>query len=1060
MPILEADLENQVIALLQTLGYKYENGYNIAPAPDGARPERADYRAVWLAGRLEGALRKLNPALPDAAIADAISKLKGLSGSLINRNRGFHAMLRDGIRVEYEQNGEIVGKLAILADFENPDANEFLAVNQFSILGPTRDGFAYTRRPDVLVFLNGLPIAQIELKNPAKEKTDIWAAFRQIGTYKEQIPDLYEANEILVIADGPTARFGSISSDAERMMQWRIIEGISLDPLGPLRETETLIRGLFRRDVLLRYLRDGVLFEDDGAEIVKKIAGFHQFRALERAVARAIEASKPDGDRLGGVIWHTQGSGKSITMALYAARVLREAAMKNPTVVVVTDRNDLDGQLFGTFGRAAGLLGLKPQQAQERGDLQSLLAGRIGGGVVFTTIQKFLPAKGENGFPALSKRENIVVICDEAHRSQYGFHAKMNASTGALQYGYAKHLRDAFPNATFIAFTGTPISLSDRDTRRTFGDYLDVYDMQMAQSDGAVVPIYYESRLAELQLKEAEVSELDEAIDELVGEEEENEQARLKSQWAALSQIVGAAPRLERIALDFVAHAETRFEQTQHISGGNGGKVMFVAMSREICVLLYDAIIKLRPEWHDADPKLGKIKIIMTGGADDKEELRAHLYPRPVKKDIEKRFKDNGDELQIVIVRDMWLTGFDVPPLHTIYIDKPMRGHTLMQAIARVNRVFRDKAGGLVVDYLGIANELKRALKEYSDAGAGGEMVSDVAEKALPILREKLEIARGMLHGFDYSDFDSEGHLLLADAAEHILGLQPDGKGNDGKARFGLCISALSRAYSLCGAHADALVHRDEIAWLEAVNATLNKGANVSSGHGESKSGREGMIRQLVSSAVASDGVQDLFSLVGLKKPNIGLLSDEFLKEVGGLKQQNVAVELLQRLLKDELKLRAGLNVVQNRKFSEKLRQTLAGYHNRAVETAQVIEELIQMAREFNAATQRGEDLGLSPTELAFYDALEQNEAALRELGDATLKAIALELTNFLRRSVGVDWADRTNVRAALRIKIRRILKYHKYPPDYEEKAIQLVLEQAEAISGSMVTGVAVYNQP
>ena len=1044
MPILEAHLEDHVLQLLQDLGYAYENGYDIAPAPDGKRPERADYRQVWLLGRLEKALRRLNPALPDDGVADAMARLKGLSGSLIERNRQFHTMLRDGVRVEYQKNGELVGDLARLCDFENPDANEFLAVNQFSILGPTRDGFAYTRRPDVLIFLNGLPIAQIELKNPAKEKTDIWAAFRQIGTYKQQIPDLYETNEILVIADGPTARFGSISSDAERMMQWRIIEGISLDPLGPLRETETLIRGLFRRDVLLPYLRDAVLFEDDGAQIVKKIAGFHQFRALQKAVKRAVEASANDGDRLGGVVWHTQGSGKSITMALYAARVLRASEMKNPTVVVVTDRNDLDGQLFGTFGRASGLLGLKPQQAQERGDLKTLLDGRVGGGVVFTTIQKFLPLKGENSFPVLSARANIVVICDEAHRSQYGLHAKLNAQTGALQYGYAKHLRDAFPNATFIAFTGTPVSLSDRDTRRVFGDYLDVYDMQMAQSDGAVVPIYYESRLAQLQLKEGEVEPLDEAIDELVGEEEENEQARLKSQWAALAQLVGAAPRLEKIAADFVAHAETRFEQL-------GGKVMFVAMSREICVSLYDAIVKLRPDWHHPDPKAGKIKIIMTGGADDKEELRAHLYPRPVKKEIEKRFKDNADELQIVIVRDMWLTGFDVPPLHTIYIDKPMRGHTLMQAIARVNRVFKDKPGGLVVDYLGIANELKRALKEYSDAGESGEMVSDVAEKALPILREKLEVAHGMLHGFDYSDFESEGHSLLADAAEHILGLPQDGKGNDGKARFGLCIGALSRAYSLCGAHADALVHRDEIAWLEAVNATLNKGASVSGASGQPQSGREGMIRQLVSGAVASEGVQDLFSLVGLQKPNIGLLSDEFLKEVGGLKQQNVAVELLQRLLNDELKIRAGLNVVQNRKFSEKLRQTLAGYHNRAVETAQVIEELIAMAREFNAATQRGEDLGLSPTELAFYDALEQNEAALREMGDQTLKQIALELTGFLRRSVGVDWADRAGVRATLRLRVKRILKKYRYPPDLEERAIQLVLEQAEAISGSLV---------
>ena len=1037
MPILEEHLENTLIGWLQELGYAYECGYDIAPAPDGARPERDDYRQVWLMGRLRTQLAHLNPHLPPAAIEDAIARLKNLEGGAVVRNQQFHRFLRDGVPVEFTREGEMVGDIARLADFENPDNNDWLCVNQFSILGPTKDGISYTRRPDIIVFLNGLPVALFELKNPAKEKTDIWAAFAQIQTYKAQIPELFETNEICVIADGVTARYGFVTADRERFMRWRIIEGHSVDPLGPHKETETLVRGLFRRDVLLRYLRDAILFEDEG-QLIKKIAGFHQFRALEKAFTRAIEASAPDGDKKGGVVWHTQGSGKSITMALYAARVLSAVPMKNPTIVVVTDRTDLDDQLWGVFGRAHDLLRQTPEQADGREELRSLLENRPSGGVVFTTIQKFLPAKNETRFPALSERSNIVVICDEAHRTQYGIRARLNTSTGALQYGYAKHMRDALPNATFIAFTGTPVSLTERDTTAVFGDYVDIYDMQMAEDDHATVPIYYESRLVGLDLQEGELPPLDSAIDEMLGEEEENEQARLKSRWAALAQLVGAQPRLERVARDFVAHYEQRLESMD-------GKAMIVCMSREICVHLYNEIIKLRPAWHHSDPAKGVIKIVMTGAAEDKELLRQHVYPRKVKKDIEKRFKDFNDPLKIVIVRDMWLTGFDVPPLHTIYLDKPMRGHTLMQAIARVNRVFRDKVGGLVVDYLGIANELKAALQEYTQSGAKGEPVSDVVEKALPILREKMEIARGMLHGFDYSDFETEGHELLADAADHVLGLPADSKGHSGKERFGECIKALSKAFTLCGAHPDALVYRDEIAFLEAINATVNKSQNVDAT--SNRTGREEVIRQLISRAVASEGVQDLFAAVGLDRPNIGVLSDAFLKEVRELKQKNVAVELLERLLRDEIRQRAGVNLVQNRKFSEKLRETLAAYHNRAIETAQVIEELIAMAREFNAAARRGDDLKLSEEEVAFYDALETNEAAVRELGDDTLRAIALELTNNLRQNVTVDWAVRENVRAKLRLMVKRILRKYKYPPDYEQKAISLVLQQAEALS-------------
>jgi len=1038
MSILEDHLEQQILEILTEQGYSYENGYEIAPAPDGTRPERDDYRQVWLAGRLEKQLTFLNPHLPPQAIADALGRLHNLEGSLPQRNRQFHAYLRDGVPVRFTREGEDIDDLARLVDFDNADNNDWLAVNQFTVQGAAQNGIVYTRRPDIILFLNGLPVVVLELKNPGKEKTDIKAAFNQLQTYKAQIPDLFETNELLVIADGATAKFGSLTADAERMMHWRIIEGHSIDPLGKHKGTETLVRGLLRRDVLLHYLRDAILFEDDGGVLVKKVAGFHQFRALEKAYARAEAASAPDGARKGGVVWHTQGSGKSITMALYAARVLSSPAMKNPTIVVVTDRNDLDTQLYTTFGYASSLLRQTPEQADDRETLRALLEKRVGGGVIFTTIQKFLPFENEAKFPVLSERQNIVVICDEAHRTQYGIKAKLNTSTGALQYGYAKHMRDALPNATFTAFTGTPVSLSDKDTRRVFGEYIDIYDMQMAQDDGAVVPIYYESRLVQLDLQDAALPTVDEAIEELVEEQEETEQERLTSRWAALAQVVGSQPRLEKVAHDFVTHFEQRQESM-------AGKAMLVCMSREICVHLYNEIVKLRPDWHRDDPAEGVIKIIMTGSADDSELLRRHVYPRPVKKAIEKRFKNPDDELKIVIVRDMWLTGFDVPPLHTIYLDKPMRGHTLMQAIARVNRVFKDKPGGLVVDYIGIANELKAALQEYTDSGAAGEPVHDVVEKALPKLQEQIEIARGMMHGFDYSDFETEGHELLGNAADHILGLPTNPQGQDGRTRFGNCISLLSKAYNLCGGHPNALVYRDEIAFLEAINATLNKTENVQKKDGDTVN--EGVIRQLVSQAVASEGVHDLFAAVGLERPDIGILSETFLSEVKGLKQKNVAVELLERLLRDEIRVRAGGNLIQNRKFSEKLRNTLTAYHNRAIETAQVIEELIAMAREFNTVSARGETLRMSTEEVAFYDALLENETALREMSDDTLRQIAQELTAQLRRSVTVDWSVRETVRARIRLLIKRILRNHKYPPDQEKRAIDLVLQQAEAMS-------------
>ncbi len=1041
MPIIEDHLEQTVLDWLRELGYSYA----FELKPDAAKPERENYRQVILVDRLRRHLEIINPQLPATAIEEAVLLLQNPDvPGFVAANRQFHRWLRDGVPVEFQRDGETVGDLVRLVDFSDPNANEWLAVNQFSIQGLPISGQKHTRRPDVLIFLNGLPIVVIELKNPADKNADIWKAFEQLQNYKEQIPDLFFSNEILVVADGVTARYGSLTADKERFMHWRIIEGHGLDPLGPHRETETLVRGLLRRDVLLKFLRDGVLFEDEGGVLIKKIAGFHQYRAVQKAFERALEASAPSdgtsaaGDRKGGVVWHTQGSGKSITMALYAAKVLSAAPMKNPTIVCVTDRNDLDGQLFETFGEAHELLRQTPLQATSRAQLRHLLKSRPAGGVIFTTIQKFLPFEEEDAFPQLSDRENIVVICDEAHRTQYGITGTMNRKTGVMQYGLAKHMRDALPHATFIAFTGTPVSLEERDTQATFGPYVDVYDMQMAQQDGAIVPIYYDSHPIPLDTQKAVLPLVDEEVAELTEDEEESEKAKLTTQWTETARIAGLQPRLEQLGADLVAHFEKRVEAM-------GGKAMAVCMSRENCVRLYDEIIKLRPAWHSDDPAQGEIKVIMTGSASDKSLLRPHIYSRQVRKDIEKRFKDPDDELKLVIVRDMWLTGFDVPPLHTLYVDKIMQGHTLMQAIARVNRVFRDKPGGLVMDYIGIANELKEALRQYASADKPLDESGDLAQRVLPKLKEHLETVHGILHGFDWSDFATDGHLILGEAVDHILGLAPDSKGRDGKQRFSESVRLISRAFALCATLPEAIVYREEIAFLQAIEATLHKGETVSKKQQSHQ--REEVVRQLMSKAVASEGVQDLFALVGLEKPNIGLLSEAFLKEVTGLKQKNVAVELLERLLRDEIRTRAGASVVQNRKFSEKLEESLVRYHNRAIETAQVIEELVQMAREFNAALNRGESLGLSNDEVAFYDALLTNEAALQEMSDEALKAIARELTTNLRNSVTVDWNVREAVRARLRLMVKRTLRKYKYPPDAEKRAIDLVLEQAEASS-------------
>lgn len=1049
----EDQLEQETLGWLADVGYTSVYGPDIAV--DGNAPGRSNYVEVVLVERLRTAINRLNPTIPLVARDDALRQILYLDTPvLLSANRHFHRLLINGVPVEYQKDGETRGDFVRLIDFADVTANEWLAINQFSIKGPKN-----TRRPDIILFVNGLPLVLLELKNPADVNADIWKAYDQIETYKEQIPDVFQYNEVLVISDGIEAMMGSLSSNAERYMAWRTIDGVTLDPLGQHNALETLVRGILAPEYLLDFLRFFVLFEDDGT-LVKKIAGYHQFHAVRSAINQVVTASRPGGSHKGGVVWHTQGSGKSITMTCFAARVMREAAMENPTIVVITDRNDLDGQLFGVFSLSQDLLREQPVQGLTRQDLRAKLANRPSGGIVFATIQKFMPGEDEDSFPVLSDRHNIVVIADEAHRTQYGFEAKLKTvrrsignamptsdaeygtaennqgllaaqTTERYQVGYAQHLRDALPNATFVAFTGTPVSAEDRDTRAVFGDYIHVYDMQQARDDGATVAIYYESRLAKLGLKESELSDIDAEVDELAEDEEEDDQARLKSKWAALESVVGAAPRIQQVAADLVAHFEER-------SKAQFGKAMIVAMSREICVHLYDAIIALRPDWHNEDPEQGAIKIVMTGSASDKPLLRPHIYSKQIKKRLEKRFKDPEDALRLVIVRDMWLTGFDAPCVHTLYVDKPMKGHNLMQAIARVNRVFRDKQGGLVVDYIGIANDLKQALKEYTASKGRGRPTVD-AHEAYAVLEEKLDVLHAMLHGFDYSSFLTGGHRMLAKTADYVLGIK------DGKKRFADTALAMSKAFTLCCTLDEAKAVREEVAFFQAVKVVLTK--KEISGKKKTNEERDLAIRQIIGSAVVSEEVVDIFNAVGLDKPNIGILDEEFLNEVRNLPERNLAVELLERLLEGEIKTRFATNVVQNNKFSELLANVIKRYQNRSIETAQVMEELIAMAKKFKEAADRGAELGLNSDELAFYDALANNEDSVRELGDETLKKIAHELAENLRKNASVDWAVRDSVRAQLRLMVKRILRKYKYPPVKQEEAVQLVLEQAESLS-------------
>ena len=1044
----EDQLEQQCLEWFAEGGWEIVHGADIAP--DGPTPERNNYRQVVLLADLEAAVRRINPHLPDAAVEQAVAIVsKPESLDTVISNRGFHRLLLDGVPVVYKRDDEVIHDHAFVIDFTDLQANRFRAINQFTIQGNKQ-----LRRPDIICFINGLPLAVLELKSHTAEGVDIWDAFNQIQTYKDEVPDLFAYNEAVVVSDGYNARVGSLTANQERFMPWRTLKHEDDKPLLDW-QLETMVRGFFDRELFLDYLRYFVIFETDSERLIKKIAGYHQFHAVREAVnATVIAAQSPGqlgqaekratygaqvvaGSKKAGVVWHTQGSGKSISMCCYAGKLLQQPEMNNPTLVVVTDRNDLDGQLFATFSAAKELLKQDPVQAEDRDALRVMLAERESGGIIFTTVQKFALLDAESGHPVLNDRHNIVVISDEAHRSQYGLKATLKAD-GSYKYGYAKHMRDALPNASFIGFTGTPISNEDKDTRAVFGDYVSIYDIQDAVDDGATVPIYYESRLAKLDINRELIDELSDQVDDVVEDEEDvGQREKTKGEWSRLEKLVGAGPRLQQVAEDLIKHFETRSALME-------GKAMIVAMSRDICAQLYNEIVALRPEWHDNDPEKGAIKVVMTGSAADKALLQQHIYNKQTKKNLERRFKDVNDPLKLVIVRDMWLTGFDAPACHTMYIDKPMKGHNLMQAIARVNRVFKNKPGGLVVDYIGIANELKQALQTYADAKGRGEPTHS-AEEAYAILLEKLDIIHGMFAktpqsaGFDYSNFATDAMKLLVPAANYILGL------DDGKKRFLDTVLAMSKAYSLCSTLDEASTYHKEIAFLSAVKAAITKHTSVDKKLTQDE--KNSTLKQILDNAVIAEGVTDVFALCGLDKPNIGLLSDEFLEDVRQMPYKNFAVELLEKLLNDTIKAKTRNNVVQEKKYSDRLQETLRRYNNRGIETAQVIEELIAMAKQFQADLEREAALGLNPDEVAFYDALANNESAVRELGDEILKKIAVEITEKLRASTTVDWQVRESVRAKLRILVRRTLQKYKYPPDKALEAVELILQQAEVLS-------------
>lgn len=1053
----EAEIESALLDQLRTLGYSIEREEDIGP--DGHRPERESHDEVVLRKRFEDAVARLNPGVPPEARQDAIRKVtQSELPVLLEENRRLHRLMTEGVDVEYyAQDGTLTAGKVALIDFAHPESNDWLAVSQFVVINGQ-----HNRRPDVVVFVNGLPLAVIELKAPGSESATLVSAFNQLQTYKQQIPQLFHTNALLVTSDGIAARLGSLSANLERFMPWRTTDGTQVAPKGAP-ELHTLIEGVFERQRLLDLLRDFTVFGETGSGLVKIIAGYHQFHAVKHAVASTVRAASPvqgvaedparyglpsvraqsPGDRRAGVIWHTQGSGKSLLMAFYAGQLVRHPALENPTLVVLTDRNDLDDQLFATFSMCRDLIRQTPVQAESREDLQRLL-NRASGGVIFTTLQKF----GEVTEP-LTARRNVVVIADEAHRSQYGFRARVDAKTGDISYGFAKYMRDALPNASFIGFTGTPIEADDVNTPAVFGNYIDIYDISRAVEDGATVPIYYESRLARLELDEDEKPKIDTEIEDILEDEEEPARERVKQKWATIEALVGAEKRLRQVAADIVQHFENRVAALD-------GKAMVVCMSRRICVALYNEIIKLRPDWHSPDDNAGVVKIVMTGAASDPQEWQPHIGNKARRDLLAKRARDPKDSLKLVIVRDMWLTGFDAPCMHTMYVDKPMRGHGLMQAIARVNRVFRDKPAGLIVDYIGIAQNLKSALAQYSPRDRENTGIDEA--EAIAVMMEKYEVVRDMFHGFDYrialNGTPQERLAMMAGAIEWILDLQQqlaakettkEGKKNAHR-RYQDAVLALSKAYALASASDEAQQIREEVGFFQAIRAALVKSGT---GSGVTQQERELAIQQIVSRAVISTEIVDILQATGLKSPDISILSDEFLAEVQQMEKKNLALEALRKLINNGIRSRSKANVVQTKAFSERLEDAVARYHANAITTAEVLQELIQLAKDIRAARQRGEESGLSDEEIAFYDALAENESAVQVMGDDQLKVIAHELLMSLRQNVTVDWAHRETARARMRVLVKRILRRYGYPPDLQDAAVQTVLRQAEALSSA-----------
>lgn len=1060
----EAQLEAAFLEQLASLDYTCVSDELVGP--DGEQPEREAYDEVVLKARLAAAVARLNPALPPEAQADAIRRLtQSELPNLLEENRRIHTLLVEGADVEYYgEDGTLTADKVRLIDFDDPANNDWLAVQQFVVVAGQ-----VNRRPDVVVFVNGLPLAVIELKAPGGENATLAGAFNQLQTYMRQIPALFRSNALLVTSDGLSARVGSLSADQERFMPWRTTDGTHIEPKGTP-ELATLVEGVFEQGRLLELLRHFTVFgstsdQGGGSGLVKIIAGYHQFHAVKKAVASTLRASRsnrgaedpaeyglpsvasqPVGDRKAGVIWHTQGSGKSLLMAFYAGLLVTHPRMANPTLVVLTDRNDLDDQLFGTFAMCRDLIRQTPVQARDREHLRELL-NRASGGVIFTTLQKFSPAVGESDFPELTDRANVVVIADEAHRSQYGFKAKVAGKTGEIAYGFAKYLRDALPNASFIGFTGTPIEATDVNTPAVFGHYIDIYDISRAVEDGATVPIYYESRLARIELDEDEKPRIDEEIEALLEDEDEPSAERTKQKWSTVETLVGSDKRLALVAADLVRHFEDRVAALD-------GKAMVVCMSRRICVALYNEIVRLRPDWHSDDDNAGSVKIVMTGAASDPPEWQRHIGNKARRDLLAKRARDAKDSLRLVIVRDMWLTGFDAPSMHTMYIDKPMRGHGLMQAIARVNRVFRDKPAGLIVDYIGIAQNLKSALALYSKPDQDKTGIDEA--EAVAVLLEKYEIVRDMFHGFDYraalGGTPGERLKMMAGAIEWILDKQqqwataektPEAK-KHAQRRFADGVLALSKAFALTASSDEARGIREEVGFFQAIRAAL---AKTATGNGMAGQDRELAIQQIVSRAVVSTEIVDILAAAGIQSPDISILSDEFLAEVQQMEKKNLGLEALRKLLNDSIRSRSRTNVVETRGFTERLEDAIARYHANAITTAEVLQELITLAKDIRAARSRGEEQGLSHEEIAFYDALAENESAVQVMGDAKLRVIAHELLASLRENVSVDWAHRESARARLRVLVKRILRKYGYPPDLQDAAVRTVLQQAEALS-------------